>query len=55
MSQAPATKQHFVAIDDRSRVAFAEMFADERKRSAAMFLDHAAGTIVTWECRYAAS
>jgi transposase InsO family protein len=32
----------FVAIDDRSRVAFAEMFADERKRSAAAFLDHAA-------------
>jgi transposase InsO family protein len=31
----------FVAIDDRSRVAFAEMFADERKRSAAAFLDHA--------------
>ncbi len=32
----------FVAIDDRSRVAFAEMFADERKPSAAAFLDHAA-------------
>ena len=32
----------FVAIDDRSRVGFAEMFADERKRSAAAFLDHAA-------------
>jgi len=32
----------FVAIDDRSRVAFAEMFADERKRSAASFLEHAA-------------
>jgi len=32
----------FVAIDDRSRVAFAEMFADERKRSAAGFLEHAA-------------
>jgi transposase InsO family protein len=32
----------FVAIDDRSCVAFAEMFADERKRSAAAFLDHAA-------------
>ena len=32
----------FVAIDDRSRVAFAEMFADERKRSAAEFLEHAA-------------
>ena len=32
----------FVAIDDHSRVGFAEMFADERKRSAAAFLDHAA-------------
>lgn len=32
----------FVAIDDHSRVAFAEMFADERKRSAAAFLEHAA-------------
>jgi len=32
----------FVAIDDRSRVGFAEMFTDERKRSAAAFLDHAA-------------
>ena len=32
----------FVAIDDRSRVGFAEMFADERKPSAAAFLDHAA-------------
>lgn len=32
----------FVAIDDRSRVAFAEMFADERKPGAAAFLDHAA-------------
>jgi transposase InsO family protein len=32
----------FVAIDDRSRVGFVEMFADERKRSAAAFLDHAA-------------
>jgi transposase InsO family protein len=32
----------FVAIDDRSRVGFAEMFADERKHSAAAFLDHAA-------------
>jgi len=32
----------FVAVDDRSRVGFAEMFADERKRSAATFLDHAA-------------
>ena len=32
----------FVAIDDRSRVAFAEMFADEGKGSAAAFLDHAA-------------
>jgi hypothetical protein len=31
----------FVAIDDRSRVAVAEMFADERKRSAADFLEHA--------------
>jgi len=37
----------FVAIDDRSRVAFAEMFADERKRSAAAFLDHAARYYVT--------
>src|SRR5512134_1120652 len=27
----------FVAIDDHSRVAFAEMFADERKSSAAAF------------------
>lgn len=32
----------FVAIDDHSRVGFAEMFADERKPSAAAFLDHAA-------------
>ena len=32
----------FVAIDDHSRVGFAEMFADERKSSAAAFLDHAA-------------
>lgn len=32
----------FVAIDDHSRVGFAELFADERKRSAAAFLDHAA-------------
>lgn len=32
----------FVAVDDRSRVAFVEMFDDERKRSAATFLDHAA-------------
>ena len=32
----------FVAIDDRSRVAFAEMFTDEGKGSAAAFLDHAA-------------
>jgi transposase len=32
----------FVAIDDRSRVAFAEMHSDERKASAAAFLDHAA-------------
>jgi transposase InsO family protein len=32
----------FVAIDDRSRVAFAEMFADEGKGSAAAFLDHSA-------------
>ena len=32
----------FVAIDDRSRVGFAEMLSDERKASAAAFLDHAA-------------
>jgi len=32
----------FVAIDDRSRVGFAEMFANEGKSSAAAFLDHAA-------------
>jgi transposase InsO family protein len=32
----------FVAIDDHSRVGFAQMFADESKRSAAAFLDHAA-------------
>lgn len=32
----------FVAIDDHSRVSFAEMLADERKHSAAAFLDHAA-------------
>jgi transposase InsO family protein len=32
----------FVAIDDHSRVGFAQMFADESKRSAAAFLDQAA-------------
>jgi transposase InsO family protein len=32
----------FVAIDDHSRVGFAQLFADERKRSAAAFLEHAA-------------
>lgn len=32
----------FVAIDDHSRVGFAQMLADERKDSAAAFLDHAA-------------
>ena len=31
-----------MAIDDRSRVRFAEMFADERIPSAVVFLDHAA-------------
>lgn len=36
----------FVPLYDRSRVAFAEMFADERKRSAATFLDHATHAIV---------
>ena len=32
----------FVAIDDRSRVALAEMLSDERNANAAAFLDHAA-------------
>lgn len=32
----------FVAVDDHSRIGFAQMFADESKRSAAAFLDHAA-------------
>jgi transposase InsO family protein len=31
----------FVAIDDHSRIGFAQLFADERKRSAAAFLEQA--------------
>jgi len=43
-----------VRVDDRLRPGFAEIFADERKRSAAAFLDHAARYRVLGD-RYAAS